>query len=192
MYSNIAFGAGLYEHRCRSRLVACCWACHIGRLSVYLFLFHSDDRRFDGSGGYTGVGRGGNAVAESRLSASHDRVGSLAGIIESIRTLLSAARIEANISPRRLPIAELIARWSQVPISPVSQELACGSGTALPITLDSLRSGGYAALQFLEPVEHNVDLSGRRLLNGSRLDHQKALAVGCNVVVGVHRRIGLV
>jgi hypothetical protein len=100
--------------RCRSRLVACCWACRIGRPSVYLFLFHSDDGRFDGSGGYTGVGRGGNAVAESQLSASHDRVGSLAGIIESIRTLLSAARIEANISPRRLPIAELIARCSLI------------------------------------------------------------------------------
>src|ERR1700684_3049060 len=53
-----------------------------------------------------------------------------------------------------------------------------------PPTLDSLRAGRHAPLQLFKPVQHNIDLRRRRLLLLGGLEHQEALAVSRDVVVG--------
>src|ERR1700675_4504613 len=52
-----------------------------------------------------------------------------------------------------------------------------------PIMDESLRSRWHAALQLIEPVQHDVELRDRGSLPG-RLHHQETLTIGANVVVG--------
>src|SRR5205085_11034250 len=68
--------------------------------SVHFFLFHPDDGRSYGSGGFTELDRSGDTLVESQLSTSRYRVGSVADDIESIRIVLSTARIAAKTYER--------------------------------------------------------------------------------------------
>src|ERR1700674_1122839 len=68
----------------------------------------------------------------------------------------------------------------------VSRELSLKAKRemVLPTTLDSLRPGRHAALQLFKPVQHDVDLRRRRLRLLACLEHQEALAIWRDVVVG--------
>ena len=52
----------------------------------------------------------------------------------------------------------------------------------------SFRSGWHPALQFLKPVQHDVDLCPCRLRLLAGLEHQKSLAIGSHVVGGERYR----
>ena len=56
--------------------------------------------------------------------------------------------------------------------------------TFLPTTLDSLCPGRHAALQLFKPVQHDLALPRCRLRLLAGLEHQEALAIGRNVVIG--------
>src|ERR1700680_3928704 len=62
-----------------------------------------------------------------------------------------------------------------------------GTEVLLPTTLDSLLPCRNFPLQLFKPVRNDIDLR-RRLVSPAGLDHQEALAVGRDIVVGVGDR----